>query len=180
MALRRVQLNPFSSESKYLDDNGDLYNSQQAYDDHVQQRNLQSQQQQQAQTFRQNLPSYQRQIGEGLRSQEAGQLSQNLDDIGTNFSRRGLLYSGMHEKDKANARGVSAKNLATKMSKANTQLEDTADQMESGAISTGMAIRNAQQAAQNQLYAQAMAQQNSSNAFIGGIAQMGLLGTFLK
>lgn len=139
------------------------------------QHRIKAQQEGQAKEFRQNLPQYQNQIASDLRAQEAGRLSQDQQMTNTNLSQRGLLYGGIGASKRAQNRGASQQRLGAAVQASDKSLEQAASDMENNSISTGMAIQNAQQQAQNQAYTMAQAQQNSINQVIGGIAGMGLM-----
>lgn len=139
-------------------------------------RRVKNEQQAQAEKFRQNMQGYKQNINNALRGQESQNLAENQKAIKSQFSRRGMLNSGMHEAQQQQTRTHSAVNLGKAMSSAHQSLEKSASDMESNTISTATAIQSAQQAAQQQLYSQAMARQNTQDTAIAGMAKLGMMG----
>lgn len=107
-------------------------------------------------------------VADNLRQQASGQLADEQRGLKSNLSSRGLLYGGAGEGQMARSRGAAAGRLGGAISGAHRQLEGQAQAIEGGAIDVGMQIQSAAQQAQNQMYSQALAQQNAQNSMIGG------------
>lgn len=129
----------------------------------------QSAQQYGAQQFRQNIG----QTENNLYNQAASSVNQNMNagikNTQQQNSRRGLLYGGVNAGGEAGVRANASNNLASARSNINSGVENAANQMDQGAINTGIAIQQEQQQIQNTIYADAMAKMNNSNAGIGGL-----------
>lgn len=99
------------------------------------QRNLNTQQQQQATDFRNNLPQMEEDLGSSYERQARRGLAQNIQGINANASRRGLLYSGLRQGAEAGAQARTAGDVAQKRYQINQGLEQNAQGLESGAAS---------------------------------------------
>jgi hypothetical protein len=138
-------------------------------------QSLKDKQSQNAQQFRQNIPGMEQTMGNQIKKRGQQNLGQNLNYTKSYNSGRGLLYGGINQGQMQGQRAASAQNVASGINTVNTGLENAANQLDAQAIETGVGIQQNQQAIQNQLYSQAMAQQNANNSLVGNIAATGLL-----
>lgn len=136
---------------------------------------LQAQQLQQAQSFRSDLPGLKQQLAEGLTQQSNLGVNQNDRLIDQHNAGRGLLYGGINAGEHQSNRATAQSSLASSVNQGNIGYDQAANNMDAQAISTAAGIQQTQQAAQNQIYSQALAAQNAQNSEIGSAVGTGLL-----
>lgn len=129
----------------------------------------------QARDFRANIPVFQSQMADSLNEQASNAQNHALQATDQNYSRRGLLYSGMNERGKMGVRAQTGQAVASGIGGINADLENAAGQMDANAVQAGMQQQQHQQQIQNDIYARAMARMNSSNSIMG--SAIGLAGT---
>lgn len=135
---------------------------------------IQKEQQQASAQYQENLPYYQQKMGENL-SQQANQgMYQGMQNIESRNASRGMGYGGLNEGMKEQQRAQSQQGLASSISSANKGLLDLGQQLQTGAINTGLGIQSDLQNRQNLIYQQALQQQQSQNQMMG--SYLGLLG----
>jgi hypothetical protein len=121
----------------------------------------------------QNLPKYQQQMQERLSQQANRGMYDNMRNVEQRNVSRGLGYGGLNEGMKAQAQAQSQQDLANQITNANVGLLDLGNQLQSGAIGTGLGNQADLQQRLNQIYQQQQAQYNAQNQTAG--SQMGLL-----
>jgi hypothetical protein len=140
---------------------------------------IRNQQQQSYQDFQRNLPGYQRQMQEGLSNVANRSMYQNMRDVDQRNTSRGLGYGGLNEGMQAGEQARSQQNLANQITQGNVGLLDLGNQIQSGAITTGLGQQSNLQQRLNQLYSQRMADYNSQNqqtaSMLGLLANAGMM-----
>lgn len=126
-----------------------------------------------AKDFRQNLPGMEGQLGNQLASSSNQQLGQDTSSLKQMNSRRGLLYGGVNAGGENKLRASAQGGLSAAKSQLHAGLESQANQLDSEAIQTGVAIQQSQQQMQNLIYQQALARMQSENAMMGSLFQAG-------
>lgn len=136
----------------------------------------------QAQDFSSNLPGYQQMLYTSADEQGRGNLASGQQQIDKNYGSRGLLYSGLRQGAQAgNAAGVASQ-LANQRTGINQSSQNTANNMNQGAIQQGLANQSAQQQMNAFNYQQQMGQfqgkQQAAQQTLGGAMSIagGLLG----
>lgn len=133
-------------------------------------RDIQAAQQQYAQDFRAQLPGMKNQMSTQLQSDAQSQLKDDLAAGRSSASSRGLLYGGIQQGNEGKQRQQAQRGLIGGISNMNMGLDDAANQMDSAAAQTGINMQQQQQAMQNTIYQNAMAQMNSQNQIFGSVA----------
>ncbi len=123
--------------------------------------------------FRQNLDSEKDATYRGVESASRDQLSGDLSQIGKNYNKRGLLYSGMREGAESGAMANRAAGLAEARSGINRSLEEQADQMEKQALTGGMDYWQGAKSIQDSAFNEAMGKMASRRAVLGGLGSAG-------
>lgn len=122
-----------------------------------------------ANQFRQNIPQTENTLYNQVGSTVNRNMNQGIKNTQQSNSNRGLLYGGINAGGEAGVRANASSNLASARSSINSGVENAANQMDQGAIDTGIAIQQQQQQMQNAIYSDAMAKMNNSNAGVGGL-----------
>lgn len=136
-------------------------------------------QQQYAQQFRQALPQIQNNM-QGQLAQQANQgMQQNLQTTRTNNSSRGLLYGGINAGQEGQDRAKAQKGLINADSALNSGLQSEANSLDQAATQTGVGIQQQQQAMQNSVYQNAMAQMAGQNQMLGSMGSAAALALLL-
>lgn len=123
-------------------------------------------QQEEAKTFRTDLPKVQTQMVENAKTQTNQSLSAANRNTRQNMSTRGLLHSGLAAGALESNRAKAQSGIAQATADINSGLINAADTLDSQAIESGLNIQQAQQTLQNQVYSQAMARMNAQNQMI--------------
>lgn len=134
---------------------------------------LKEAQQKNAQEFRQNLPGTKSRMAEDLSVQSNLATSAGNKQIQESNSRRGLLYGGLNQGQQLANTAKQKSKLGQAINTSNVNLENAANTLDAQAVETGMGIQQSQQAIQNQIYNNAMAQMNAQNQMVGGLIGAG-------
>lgn len=126
-----------------------------------------------AKQFRGNLGAMKAEMGDRYRGQVNRQTEAGVRGQEKMANKRGLLYSGINEGNKAAERSSGAAKTASGIAGINQSLEGAANTLDQQAIQTGLGIQQAQQDIQNSIYSQAMAQLASQNQMTGAALGMG-------
>ena len=139
------------------------------------------QQQFQAMDFRANAPQMQNTLYNQLSADVNQAAGQGIRAVKQKNSSRGLLYGGINAGNEQGVRATASGQLAKGRSAINQGVMETADQIEQGAINTGLQIQNQQQQMQNAIYANAIARMNADNSQTAGLLSAGgmVLGGYL-
>lgn len=132
-------------------------------------------QQTQAQQFRSNIPTMQQNLSQQMAQGVNKQIGMGINNVKANTNSRGLLTSGINQGMQGQVRQAGSNQLAQGRSTINTSLQNEANQMDSSAISSGLAMQNAQQQIQNTIYQQAMTNMMNQNNMYGSLAGAGIL-----
>ncbi len=136
---------------------------------------LQAQQQQYAQQFSQNLPQMQQKMA-GLLTQQANQqMSGQIAQVKNQNNRRGMEYGGVNQGQQGQVRAADQQNLGQAITGSNANLENASNTLNAQAVETGVGIQQTNQAIQNQIFQQQMAQMNSQNSVMGSALGTGLM-----
>lgn len=136
---------------------------------------LQTQQQQYANQFSQDLPSMKNQNASNLSSSASMTNNQQNKAINRGNSARGLGYGGVNQGMQAKNSANNAGLLANNIEQSNASFDNAANTLNTQALETGVGIQQQQQQIQNQIYSQAMANQNASNQMTSSAIGTGLL-----
>lgn len=136
-------------------------------------QNVQAQQLQNAQSFRANMPSMNAQLTNQMNVQGGNALGQNLQNINSGNSARGLMYGGINAGQQQGARAQMATGLAQGKSEINSNLANAANTLDAQAVQTGMGVQASQNQIENQVYSQAMSMMNLNNSYFGGLMSGG-------
>jgi len=136
---------------------------------------LKQQQQQYAQQFSQNLPQMQKNMA-GLLTQQANQQMQGqMQTVKNRNNARGMAYGGVNQGEQQQVRATTEQNLGRAIAGSNANLENAANTLNAQAVETGVGIQQTNQAIQNQIFQQQMAQMNSNNSMMGSALGTGLM-----
>lgn len=141
---------------------------------------LKKQQVSYAKQFRESLPQIQQQMMGQLQSDTQKNLMENLRQSRSGASARGLLYGGIQQGNEASQRQQAARGLMSGASNINLGLQQAADQMDTSAIKAGVNMQAQQQALQNMIYQNAMAQQAGQNQILGSAMSAGAMAAMLS
>lgn len=128
---------------------------------------------QNAQEFRAGMPNMVRMMSEDLKTQANQGLSQANRQTRESASSRGMLYSGVRQGQEQSNRAKTQAGVAQGVSSINAEMENAANTLDAQAVETGVGIQQTQQAIQNQIYSQAMAQMNARNMVMGSMIGAG-------
>lgn len=98
----------------------------------------QSLQLKQAQSFRQNLPIFQKQLGYDIDTAGAQDLAKQVIDVNRGANRRGLLWGGTRAEGERSARVGAAGESAKKKMQTNEALQGIQSNLDQAPINTGM------------------------------------------
>lgn len=140
---------------------------------------VEQQQINQANDFSANMPTYQSQMTDNLKTNVNNQLGSNLNTISNNNNARGLLYGGVNQGQRAQAYGQAQAQTAQGVSNINAGLLSAQDQLNANAVGTGTGIQQSSQAIQNDIYQQTLSQINSNNAMLGSAGGSAVLAGLL-
>lgn len=126
-----------------------------------------------AQSFRQNIPNTEAQLGSQLAQQTNNQMGNAISQTRSNNSARGLLYGGVNAGQEQGIRNQAASNLAQGQSNINANTQNAAFQLDQEAANTGFGIQQSQQAIQNDIYSQALANMNAASSGISSLLGAG-------
>lgn len=136
-------------------------------------------QQQQYQEFQNRLPGMQQEISEGLMKRSIRDIAAGQRAATDRMSGRGLGYGGMAQAQREQVQAQGQQALANNMAQANQGLLGLGNQIQSGAIQTGLGAQSNLQDYQNSIYQQALARQAAQNqetgALLGGLGTIGLM-----
>ena len=136
-------------------------------------------QQRQYQEFQERLPQMQQEISEGLMKRSIRDIASGQRAATDRMSARGLGYGGLAQAQREQVQAQGQQNLANNMAQANTGLLGLGNQIQSGAIQTGIGLQSNLQDYQNSIYQQALARQAAQNqetgAVLGGLGTIGLM-----
>lgn len=139
-------------------------------------KDLQAQQVQQAQDFQNNLPGYQGSLYNQAEANARNSMAQKIADVRSAANSRGLLYSGLKQKEEAGVGGETAANLSRQRANINEQTNAMSNKMNESAIQSGLAMQKAQQEMADQNYRmkkeQADQVNKASQGLLGGIGKM--------
>ncbi len=120
-----------------------------------------------AKSFRGDLPQITNTM-QGRMAQQANQgLQNNLRQTRTSNASRGLLYGGVNAGQEGQQRASAQRGLISADSALNTGLQNEANSLDQAAMQTGVGIQQQQQAMQNSVYQNAMAQMAGQNQIAG-------------
>lgn len=135
---------------------------------------LQTQQTDYANQFKSNLPTMQSQLASQLAQASARSTNTGNRQIQSINSARGLGYGGLNKGMKMSNTSNNASNLASGIASGNAGLVNESNALSTQALQTGVGIQTQQQQVQNDIYQQALAQQNANNSIVGGLLQAGV------
>lgn len=142
-------------------------------------QNVLAGQQAQYNEFQQNMPRMQQEISEGLMKRSVRDIAQGQRSATERMSARGLGYGGLAQSQREQVQAQGQQNLANNMAQANQGLLGLGNQIQSGAIQTGLGLQSNLQDYQNSIYQQALARQQAQNqemgSVIGGLGTIGLM-----
>lgn len=136
---------------------------------------LQKQQLDYANKFREQMPQMQNQMARQLSQQAEMQQKGQIAEIKNRNNARGLTYSGINQGQQLGARAANQGLLAQAISGANANLENASNTLNNQALQTGVGIQQTQQSIQNQIYEQQMAQLAADNSITGSVLGFGLM-----
>lgn len=131
------------------------------------------QEQQQATSFRQNMPQMEQSAYQNLAQKTNQQMGANLNSIKQNSNSRGLLYGGVNAGLQGQERANTAVNLAQGREQINDQYETAANQMDQAAMGYGQMVQQSQQAIQDSIYNQALTNMMNQNQSFGSLMGAG-------
>lgn len=141
--------------------------------------NIMKGQQAQYNEFQQNMPRMQQEISEGLMKRSVRDIAQGQRSATERMSARGLGYGGLAQSQREQVQAQGQQNLANNMAQANQGLLGLGNQIQSGAIQTGLGLQSNLQDYQNSIYQQALARQQAQNqemgSVLGGLGTIGLM-----
>lgn len=143
---------------------------------------LRNAQQQQAANFRQNQAGMQADQERADRMRGRSDLTQSMMNVGKNYNSRGLLYSGLNQRDQMGAASQLSGDLAAKKAQTSSNLEQTGREYESQAINSGLLSQSMEQQGEDERYQNALNQRqarvNATGSIFGagGAVLGGLLG----
>ena len=132
---------------------------------------LVDQENQQAQAFQQNLPTYEQDqfsVASNNIKQQGAQTSQNITE---NANNRGLLYSGLNSGAQQANLGNEATGLANAKASINQGAQNTASSLNQSAIGASEGLLGAQNAQSSSNYQAQLAGYNARMQALGGAAQ---------
>lgn len=128
-----------------------------------------------ANQFQAQLPQMQKQMAEQLSTNANKSMNAQLKQVNQRNSARGLAYGGVNEGQQQNVRSQSQGALAESIKNSNAGLLNASNTLNAQALETGVGIQQTQQAIQNQIYQQQLANMNANNAITGSMMGTGLL-----
>ena len=157
----------------------DNYPDMQAYSNSVNaeqdaweaQQSLKDKNIQYARDFRSGLPGQESKMLGQLGANESKSLSEALRTTRNNAASRGLINSGRRVGSEAKLRGESAGRMATGAQNIRRGLLTQADAFDKQAVQSGIDFQQSEQAIQDTIYQQALAEVNGYNSMMGSMAQ---------
>ena len=131
---------------------------------------LVDQQNQQAQSFQANLPTYEQDQYSLSSSQQKNQAQQQSQNITANANQRGLLYSGINTGAQAQNQGALSTNLAATKGAINQNAQNQSTQLNATAAQGSQGLLNIENQNAQSNY---QAQMNIYNQKMQGIGQLG-------
>ena len=125
--------------------------------------------------YQKKLPYMQSQIGEQLTQNANKDINKVQRQVEQGNSVRGMGYGALNEGMKANAAQQGQQQLAGQLASANQGLLDLGNQIQTGAIQTGIGNQGLLQQYQNSIYQQELVKQQANNKDASSL--MGILGT---
>lgn len=122
-----------------------------------------------ANQFQQNIPGMESKLGYELGNNISDQMNHGIKNLDQSNSRRGLLYGGVNAGGEGAIRAQAAGQMARGRSSINKGLLDASNKMNAGTIDFGVQIQQQQQAIQDSLYRQAMADAAGAGAVVGDV-----------
>lgn len=131
--------------------------------------NARTQAQERSSQFRANQSGMQEDADRASRMQARSELSRQMQNIGSNFNQRGLLYSGLKGASEMGANAQTASALSNQSMADRDRLEGTARDFENQAIQSGLDYQGAQQSASDMAFQNALAQRQARNGVLGSL-----------
>lgn len=125
------------------------------------------------QEYMKRLPSFQKQMAEGLAKQSMESMTGQQRQAEQRNVSRGLGYGALNEANKEQIRAQNQQQLASAIQQGNLGLLGLGEQMQAGIVTTGAGMQTDMQNRMNQIYQQQlleMQKQNQGLANLGGIA----------
>ncbi len=136
-------------------------------------------QQAQYQEFQKRLPQMQQDIAEGLMKRSVRDIASGQRAATERMSARGMGYGGLAQSQRDQVQAQGQQSLANNMAQANQGLLGLGNQIQSGAIQTGLGLQSNLQDYQNAIYQQALQRQAMQNqmtgSVLGTVGNLGLL-----
>jgi hypothetical protein len=144
-------------------------------------KNLRTQQENQATTFRNNMKGMEEDQNRSDRMRGREELTRGLSDIKSGYNSRGLLYSGLRRADEITAGGEIGSALAGKQAETRAGLEGSARGFEDNAINTGLLLNSLENQSANARFEEALAAREARMKAMGSVggAAGGLIGNYL-
>jgi len=134
---------------------------------------VRDQQIKEANKFRENLPEYQKKLGDQAEVSSRRKLANTLGEVKSGYNRRGLLYSGLRQSGEAGAQADASMQLAQERAQISDSLNQTADQYEAAALNSALQVNDMEADFQNQLYSRALNAMMARNQGIGSLLSAG-------
>lgn len=138
---------------------------------------IRADQQKQADEFSKNAPGLKNQIYSDVQNTARQGLARDIASSNQNYNNRGLLFSGMRQGTDLGLKSQESQNLAKARTGINTSIDAQAKQMQYNAIDSGLQAQKSQQAIQDEIYGNTLAQFSNRNAGLnaigGGAGQIG-------
>lgn len=122
-----------------------------------------------ANAFAANAPNLAQQQGVQAAEDTRQGLANKMANIKSNSNKRGLLYSGLKQSQEAGSQQQAGSQLAGQQANINNAVENQKQALQEQAVNSGFALQQAQQAANNANYQNALQQKQARSGAVSGL-----------